>query len=173
MSQKPSEVVFLRSVEGQNKFEYFVTGVAGALFAYIAQTYTPKALEWGPQSLEPLSLLLLSLAFFFGLKRIEATVEISRLNFEMLDSNEKAGNMAEAILKGHGNGYNVYTGDPMRYAELPQKRAEYRAQGVQAEIDLLGMVAKSAHYYSYRKIFLFGGFAAIFLAKILSPYMNH
>jgi hypothetical protein len=44
-------------------------------------------------------------------------------------------------------------------------------QAQAAEHALLAKIGKSERYYTYRNHFLIAGFAAIFLAKLLQPYL--
>lgn len=170
MSEQKSTLVFASAREAQQKFDYFVTGVAGALFAYIAQTYTPKKIAFTPAALEPLGLICLALAFYFGMRRIEKTMIVMRLNHEMLDFQEKAGNMTQALAQASGPGFNLHTGEFVQFHELSARREEYmrKAQWAQSEAELASSAAE--RHYSRRNLFLFAGFVAIFLAKLLLPY---
>lgn len=162
--------IFAGAREAQQKFDYFVTGVAGALFAYIAQTYTPKELAVAPSSLEPFALVCLALSFYFGLRRIEASVVVMRLNHEMLDCQEKAGNMTKAMFEGRGGGFNPHSGDLIHAHELPARRDAYMKLADAAQLGAESSANRGERHYARRNLFLFSGFAAIFLAKLLQPY---
>jgi len=170
MSEKKSTFVFAGAREAQQKFDYFIAGVAGALFAYIAQTYTPKKISFTPASLEPLALVFLALAFFYGMKRIENTVVVMRLNHEMLDAEEKAGSMTEAMASGISHGFNPHSGELISATELPALREFYRQQARSARDQAEVASIKGERFYTRRNQFLFAGFVAIFLTKLLQPY---
>jgi hypothetical protein len=170
MIEKTSRIVFEGARDGQQKFDYFMVGLTGALFAYIAQTYKPRELGINPSSLEPLALVFLALSFFIGLKRIETSLAAMRLNHDMLDCAEKAGLLTKAIAEGTGDGYNAESGEFVSYQELPERRQRYMIQSQAAREVLESTINRGARYYSYRNHFLFAGFAAIFLAKLLLPY---
>jgi hypothetical protein len=170
MSEKKSMFIFAGAREAQQKFDYFITGVAGALFAYIAQTYAPKELALAPSSLEPFALVSLALAFYFGLRRIEASVVVMRLNHEMLDYQEKAGNMTKAMSEGRGSGFNPHSGDIIHGHEIPARREAYMQQAKAAESRAESAANRGERHYARRNLFLYSGFAAIFLAKLLQPY---
>jgi|SRR5665213_146389 len=83
MDIKPqANQLYNKGKDAADKFDYFVCTVAGAIFAYIAQHYTPKILAIDAASLEPVSLLLLAGSFFCGLKRIELGYRIIHLDRE-------------------------------------------------------------------------------------------
>lgn len=171
MAEEKSMIVFEGAREGQQKFDYFVAGLTGALFAYIAQTYVPEKFGFDPAGLEPLALLFLAVSFFLALKRIELTNIIMRLNHDMLAAAEKAGNMTKALASHTGDGFNAESGEIVPFRDLPARRQNYMLQAQAAEHALLAKISKSERYYTYRNHFLIAGFAAIFLAKLLQPYL--
>jgi hypothetical protein len=104
----------MRSIElfgitqkSSERFDYFVCGVAGALFAYIGEHYEPHKLEFGFSLLEPISLVMLACSFFVGLKQIETVIVQRRINYKILDVSERAGNMTRALSGGNGPYYNT------------------------------------------------------------------
>lgn len=172
MSEKKSLVVFRAGQEAAQKFDYFMAGLTGAIIAYIAQAYTPKKLAFDHHSLEPLGLVLLALSFYFGLKRIESTITATRMNFQSLHESESAGAYTKAIAEGRSPlAYNPSTGeivgdDLHGRRDRHMKRSE-RASELHEEV-----ATKASRYYKLRNWFLLAGFAAIFSAKILSPYFE-
>jgi hypothetical protein len=167
--EKRSLIAYTGSKESEQKFDYFLTGLTGVLFAYIAQTYTPRKLNFSPDSLEPLSLVFLGLAFFYGLKRIESSVCVHRDNHSMLDHQEKAGEMTKAI-GSSSSGFNPETGEMIHVSELPLRRDFHIRHAEAAEIRVRKSADAGANHYTKRNIFLYAGFAAIFLSKVLQPY---
>jgi hypothetical protein len=90
--------LFRKGHEAADKFDYFVCTVAGAIFAYSAQHYSPRRLDFDWPLLEPISLLLLALAFYFGLKRIEASRTVTQINHSVVDCEDKAKQLAQLLL---------------------------------------------------------------------------
>ena len=90
--------IYKKAIEAADKFDYFVCTVAGAIFAYSAQHYSPRRLDFDWPLLEPISLLLLALAFYFGLKRIEASRTVTQINHGLVDSEDKAKQLAEWLI---------------------------------------------------------------------------
>src|ERR1035437_185974 len=101
MAESKSLLVYAGVRDAQQKYDYFIAGVTGALFAYIAQTYTPRRIELNPSVFEPLALVFLALSFYLALRRIENTTLIGMLNHQQLDANEKAGESAKALRAGN------------------------------------------------------------------------
>ena len=67
----PTYELYSKSRDDLAKFDYFICSVAGAIFAYVAQHYTPKVLAINAATLEPISLMLLGASFYCGVRRIE------------------------------------------------------------------------------------------------------
>lgn len=164
-----SLIAYTEYFQGSQKFGYFVTGVCGALFVYIAQTYEPQKIELSPSTLEPLSLVFLALAFFFGMKRIESGLSCSGENYSSLDAGEKAGNITEAFGRSAA-GFNPHSGEVIHPSQIASQREKHMRRAAAARMRADIASTKAERYYSYRNLFLYGGFAAILLSKILLPY---
>jgi hypothetical protein len=80
---QPALELYKKGKDAADKFDYFVCTVSGAIFAYIAQHYTPKVLAIDAATLEPVSLLLLAGSFFCGLKRIELGATIIHIDRDL------------------------------------------------------------------------------------------
>jgi hypothetical protein len=84
--------------EGLQRFEYFIVGVSLALCAYVGQTLHPEKLRLlSAYTIEVVSLALLIVSALVGLKRIQSLIQLSRLNGQLLDANEKRGEIVKAI----------------------------------------------------------------------------
>jgi hypothetical protein len=170
MSDEKISLLFKNAIEGQQKFDYFISGFTGALFAYTAQTYIPQRLDFGPSAIEPFALLLLALSFFFGLKRIETTNLARALNHDALDAAQKAGNLTEALGRGTARGFNPHSGEIMTQENIAYRRELNIALSKQAEDEFNKVAARGERYYNFRNLFLQAGFLAILVAKLLEPY---
>jgi len=163
--------VFIASLEGDQKFDYFVCGVAGALFAYIGQTYTPHKIELSISLFEPASLILLALAFFAGLHRIQTVNVISRINHKVLRAHEEAARLTEQMASGGTIHY------PMGGQILDRSSAEAFVDkrlksALRMESKLLAQGKRSERLYKTRDRLLLCGFVAIFFSKVLQPYAS-
>jgi hypothetical protein len=169
MSER-SIIAFEGYREGIQKFDYFVSGLTGAIFAYVAQTYSPKQLGFGASSIEPLALVLLAISFFIGLKRIESSNVMMRVNHEMLDASEKAGQAATALDSGMALARDALSGKIVSRDQLEFNRRYQMDRSEKAAEALQAVRAKGDRHYRHRDLFLILGFIAILLAKILQPY---
>jgi hypothetical protein len=158
--------------ESSEKFDYFVCGVAGALFAYIGQSYHPQKLVFGISVLEPISLLMLAASFFVGLKHLEMVLVVRRINFLRLDAAEKIGGLTEALNSGPGPYYNATGPEFLDREQTQALRKQYLDQMKLLVGDREVATTKAATFYRVRNALLFLGFLAIFLSKILQPYAN-
>ena len=170
MSER-SDSIYRVGADASEKFDYFITGVAGALFAYIAQTYAPKKFEFSSAVLEPIALVFLAGAFFCGVRRIECVNTAKRLNHQMIDSSEKAGTLLKSLSEASGPYMNTETGEVSDRSQAQQRYERYRERATQADTLLKRVASHAQAYYDSRFRLLVGGFACIFLAKVLSPYV--
>src|ERR1017187_1350311 len=109
MSEKADEVFGL-SHKSSEKFDYFLCSVSGALFAYIAQTFTPQRLDNPFSALQTASLLFLAISFYAGIRRIQYRNAMIRENHVMLANAEHAAKLTE-LLSNPGDSFrNKRTG---------------------------------------------------------------
>lgn len=158
--------------ESAEKFDYFLCGVTGGLFAYLGEHYTPRKLEFGISAFEPLALCLLVAAFFAGLRRIEYCSTAKRLNHDYLDAAEKAGKLTQALAKCSGSGpfYNSDGGEFTNLQELAAKRDCYMESKELFERSVEKVKDKANTAYKVRNSLLYFGFLALLLSKLLVPY---
>jgi hypothetical protein len=88
-TKKVSFELFSREHAAGEKFDYFICSIAGALFAYIGQSYTPHRFDSWYYLLIPLALLSLTISLLFGLLLIKISKEITRLNKEYISCVEE------------------------------------------------------------------------------------
>jgi len=160
--------LFRKGHEAADKFDYFVCTVAGAIFAYDAEHYVPRRLDFSFHSLESVSLLLLALAFYCGLKRIEASRTVTQLNHGLVDCEDKAKHLSHLILDPTPTRH--ISGQILDKSSLEQERQKYLTYAKANEIHIPRFVRKATRHQKMRDIFLLCGFVAIFLAKVLQPY---
>ena len=144
------------SAESRDKFDYFICGVAGALCAYLGQTYVPRKLDFGASSLEPLALVCLMMAFYLGLKRVEAGTVFQAMNTNLLDSAEKAGNLATALSATNSVGpyVNAEGGDIWDRQEMARRYQEHLQKREIAKRAMEIVQRKLGWLYKWRNGFL-------------------
>lgn len=76
--------LFSKEHEASQKFDYFICSIAGALFAYIGQAYTPHIFDSWYYFLMPLALISLTISFMSGLWLIKVSKDITKLNQEQV-----------------------------------------------------------------------------------------
>jgi hypothetical protein len=156
------------------KFDYFVCSVSGALFAYIAQTYAPQKIELGIPILMPLSLIFLAASFYCGLRRIEKSKVLTKINYSMLDAAEKAGEATKGLTSEFKSEkiYNELSGEIYSRQELTARRAKFMEAAAKYSADFKNVQNASYNLYRLRDLFLVLGFFSILAAKLLQPYEN-
>jgi hypothetical protein len=168
---KPSEELFIAHMKAAEAFDYFVCGVAGAMFAYITKDYAPEKLALSFSLLTPLSLILLAGSLFSGLKRLEAAVTAKVANGKMLHAAEGVGEITCKLVTPQGGALvNTATGDIHTPAELLARRDELRIECAQYKRECERWSGIGSSWYKWRDWLLIAGFAAIFLAKVAQPY---
>jgi hypothetical protein len=89
--------LFTKQHASNERLDYFMCGVAGALFAYTGQTFTPEKLSFYACIATIVSLLLLSLSFYCGYRRILAQNSITRSNHKEIATCDLIKTMFERI----------------------------------------------------------------------------
>jgi hypothetical protein len=120
--------------------------------------------------LEPGSLLLLALAFYFGLKRLASASLAANLNRRLIDTQDKAERCARIL--EHPESARDLSGQPIDVAAMEKLHQKLLDEWQKLDEPLSLVENKAKRYYRYRDKFLVAGFAAIFLAKVLQPYGN-
>ena len=169
MSHENAKILYQASHEAQQKFEYFLTGAIGAMFAYTAQTYTPKKLDFSPSTLEPIAIICFAVAFFLGLRRLDCLYHILGISYEKTDADVDAAVIQKTlrmIEDDHLPSYQLGTSVEEMEKDLEWNRTRSRS----AKPILDDLNTKIRTFYSWRSRLLIAGFALIVLARVLSPY---
>ena len=172
--EKTSLVLYGKEFEASLKLDYFMCGAAGALFAYIGQTYTPHKLDFWYYWLMPSVLGFLTLSFGCGLRKL-------RLDCMGMESNRRAHFATEETkfyfdaIQGYGQNppkilHDTQANKPWTVDELEQNRqkSSVEAQTLKSKSDKLG--EKAVWHGRLRTYFLIAGFVLILASKILQPY---
>jgi hypothetical protein len=170
MSSEKVTLLYKATQDAQQRFEYFVTGVTGAMFAYISQTYTPQKIDFSASTLEPIALVFLAVSFFLGLMRINYLYHSLGMNYEQLEASESAKAIGQALrdAEPHKNHLPPEQQKYMNEWNQEMKALQDRSQVARGFVDKLNRQGET--FYSLRNIFLVAGFASVALARILEPY---
>jgi hypothetical protein len=172
MFHDTSKILYQAAQDSQQKFEYFFTGAIGAMFAYTAQTYTPKKLDLSPSTLEPLAIICFAIAFFLGLRRLDCLYHILGISSEEAHARGNAQETKKAIRMIEANPFEC---QPKPSITLEQMRKDYewnikRAESAKPLLD--NLQAKVGSFYNWRNHLMIAGFSLIVLSRILSPYFD-
>ncbi|MCX6879821.1 MAG: hypothetical protein NTW21_39355 [Verrucomicrobia bacterium] len=169
MSHENAKILYQASHEAQQKFEYFLTGAIGAMFAYTAQTYTPKKLDFSPSTLEPIAVICFAVAFFLGLRRLDCLYHILGVNYEKTHADADAAVIQKALRMIENDPLLRY--QPGTSLEEMEKELEWnRIRSRSAKPILDDLKTRIRTFYNWRSRLLLVGFALIVLARVLSPY---
>jgi len=155
--------------EASQKFDYFVTGLIGALVAFIGQSFSPVPVGINPGTLELASLLILVISFWAGFKRIERNTENLRLTFERNRLEDQLIELRTA--KETGNvAFGMQTGQPLSAVERDKLLESMQGQ-YNAKHQLLIAFSNSAYrFYHGRNYLLIVGFLLLLVARVLKSY---
>ncbi len=151
------------------KFDYFMCALIGAVFAYIAESYRPHELTFGPTLLEPTAVVLLAIALFCGVKRLERVVVTLMVNHTLLDDAETRAKLVEALNSAE---FPVLrsTGELLEREDCTKRVVELR-QREAAHREMIARHKRAAgRYYSWRQKTMFLGLGALVLHRLLLPY---
>lgn len=152
----------------QEKFDYFILGVIGALCAYLSQNIELAPLGYNSSTMELLALMTIFLSGIAGFLRLEEAIELHALNHHQLHLNEKKGQLV-----------SKFSGGPMLNSETGEVLSPHQVAIEVGAIDhvmpeIKGKIQKytsrSSIYYKLRNIFLLIGFLMIVGAKVWAAY---
>ena len=168
MPEKRSIIAFEYYREGEQRFEYFITGISMALCAYVGQTLQAQKFGLNPYTLEVLSLALVVTSIIFGFKRIEVGISLKSLNHQMLHLGEVRG-----VLVSNPQGFiNQLSGEVLTPDEIKKRIATINKDLPNIEKDMKSAQDKILKYYRCRNWLLLCGFIGLFASKILPPYLH-
>jgi hypothetical protein len=159
--------LFSKGHESASKYDYFVCSVAGAVFAYAAEHYAPQRFISYFQLLEPCSLLILAASFYCGIRRLHFAALGIQINHLINDGQEKAGQLNNE-LKTNQEKYS-----PQAVQAMSKDMQEHYANAFALDPVLAKANAAAQKWYRWRDRLLTLGFLAIFLAKVLPPFLPY
>ena len=168
MSETRSIIAFEHYREGEQRFEYFITGISAALCAYVGQTLQTQKFDFNPYTLEVLSVALIVASIIFGFKRIEIGIWLHQLNHAVLHMGEVRG-----TLVSNPQGFiNELSGEVLTPEGINKRIAQINQDLPTAQKKIKIAQAKILKYYRWRNWLLLLGFLGLFISKILIPYMK-
>jgi hypothetical protein len=157
--------------EAAQKFDYFVTGLIGALVAFIGQSFNPVPVGFNAGTLELASLLILVASFWAGFRRIESNTENLRLTFERNRLEDQLIDLRTA--KASGNlAYGMQTGQPLSENERDNLITSIQAQYNTKHQLLIEFSNRAYKFYHWRNYLLIFGFVLLLGARVLKSYAS-
>jgi len=153
MSEKErSLIVYDYWIRGQEKFDYLIVGVTGAMAAYLTQTLKVDPIAWAPNTVELAALFALLLSTYCGVKRIAACVTVTRLNHESLKHRElyadkKTAGVAHAELQKHADSANSADEEASRVGKWTNYWSQARSATLIAGVLMIIAARIWAAYY--------------------------
>jgi hypothetical protein len=168
MPEQRSLVAFEHYREGEQRFEYFITGISAALVAWVGQTLQPRKIGCNPYTLEVASIALVVASIILGFKRIETGIFLHQLNHNLLHMGEVRG-----TLVSHPQGFiNELSGEVLTTDEIHKRIAAINEKVPIVQQKIKTAQDKILKYYRYRNWLLLCGFLGLFMSKILMPYVH-
>ena len=165
--------LFTKQHASNEKLDYFMCSVAGALFAYMGQTFAPEKLQIYTCVTTIVSLLLLSFSFYCAYRRIQTQNAVTRGNRMEIEACNLIQKMFASITEFENNERrglcgNItnemgehYTLERLKM-EKAEKEKELNAIRETIEADRLSHIS----YGVWRDGLLLFGFVAILVAKV-------
>ncbi|MFM9912092.1 MAG: hypothetical protein ACKVN9_00980 [Methylophilaceae bacterium] len=152
----------------QEKFDYFILGVIGALCAYLSQHIVPAPLALNTGTLELISLIILIASAIAGFLRLEAAVNLFSVAHQKLSLSEKKGQLVSNF---QGSSMlNTQTGQT-----LTPKEVVIEVAAIDKALPVLdetseSLKRKTVVLYKARNYLLLIGFLLLVGARLLAAY---
>ena len=171
MNEKSFELFSKERASGE-KFDYYVCSAAGALFAYIGQTYAPHIFDSWYFFLTPTALLALTICFGIGLWTISISKDVTTLNKDLVLLLEESTQILELLRTSKGEHFDSPKQKRATRAELDVKVETNRSSIEEIRTDAMRKITRANRLNLVRNFSLTGGFLLILASKILQPYFG-
>ncbi|WMS96104.1 hypothetical protein RB215_17015 (plasmid) [Pseudoalteromonas sp. HL-AS2] len=152
--------------QAQQKYDYFVIGLAASLFAYLGANYMPEAISISQNSFELLALTSLFLSVASGLIRLENDLSLQATKIEQLNA-QKVLNTLNTAASYSGQIMNVDAGKEMTKEELAKKQKILREFVSKSDNGLKIVSTRIVWQFRVRNYSLFFGFLFLVISKLI------
>ncbi|MHA2032359.1 MAG: hypothetical protein ACW99Q_23545 [Candidatus Kariarchaeaceae archaeon] len=157
--------------ESLQKFEYYFTGLIGILCVYISQSFVPDKIDFSPNTLELVSLIIFIISLGLSLIRISKVVQGYRLNHNQLHLIEIRGGLKSNLLKDPGKSLiNEETGDVFTTKQAELKITQIDKQLPKIETELSNLEDALRKLFVWRNMLFVFGFFLLISSKIWNAY---
>ena len=168
MTTERSDKLLIEWKQSIEKFDYYVLGIAVALFAYSAKDFVAQPLGLNAATVEAASLAVLLGAIIVGFLSIQATITTGFWNHQQLYFGEVGGGLAKNNTSNHV--LNEKTGEIYSPQEV-QESIRLCAGNRHNASEQVNKSRKSAErYYDARNILLVIALCGLFAGKLLHGY---
>lgn len=171
MNEKSFELHSKEHASGE-KFDYYICSAAGALFAYIGQTYTPHVFDSWYFFLTPIALLALTVCFGIGLWTISISKLVTTLNKEVVLLLEESTQILELLGNGDGEFFDSPKQKRATRVELVAKVETNKVSMNEMREDAMKEIKKADTLNFIRNLSLGVGFLLILASKVLQSYFG-
>jgi len=173
MSEERSILVYDQYRKAEEKFDYFVIGVAAALFAYVGQHLQAERLGANSYTIQVASMLFLIASVAAGFQRIQKGVTAIRTSHLMLEDQTMIARFRAATTASATTiTRNELTGEVLDHAKMARE-IERLQESVRMHKRVLDMFSnRLSTFYKIRNITLYIGFLGLLVAKIIGPYID-
>lgn len=169
MQESPTLSLLEHIAAASLKFNYFITGITGAITAYVAKGYTPTKIGMNTSTLELIPISLLAISFFLGIKRLEHAIFQDRINLISLALADKR---RELVTKFHGAPLrNTETGVIFTPEQVLDMLSDFGRDATDAEKALQKAQTHGGLIYRAQHAFLFLGILALIVCKLIGAYL--
>ena len=170
MSTTRSDTAYNHWREASEKFDYYVTGLTGALAAYIGQGFRPSQVGANASTIELAALASVVLSVVLGFKRIETNVHLLSTQARQLYLREVAG--SSLIASKLPAAINASTGDIYSPSQLIDRAAESKAgaDALDSRFEVSRRLALALYKWRNRSLLL--GFGLLVAARIAGAYLK-
>ena len=170
MSNTRSDTTYNYWREASEKFDYYVTGLTGALAAFIGQALHPVPIGLNASTIELAALASLVASIIFGFKRIETNVHLLSIQSRQTYLQEVAG--SSMVASQHKAAINTSTGDIYSPQQLVQRAAVSKAGAAELDKQFAKAQRVALRDYKFRNVTLLIGFALLVAARLLPAYIR-
>ena len=171
MNEKSFDLYSKERTSGE-KFDYYICSAAGALFAYIGQTYAPHIFDSWYFFLTPIALLALTICFGIGLWTISISKLVTTLNKEVVLLLEESTQILQLLGNSDGEFFDSPKQKRATRAELVAKVETNRVSMNKMREDAMKEIEKADMLNFIRNLSLGLGFLLILASKVLQPYFG-
>ena len=168
MSNPRSDTAYNYWREASEKFDYYVTGLTGALAAYVGQAFHPVPLGFNASTVELFALTSLVVSIVVGFKRIETNIHLFSIQAQQLYLQEVAG--STMVASQHKAALNTATGDVYSPQQLIQRAAESKEAVSQLDEKFKNAQGIAFRRYKLRNRTLLFGFVLLVAARLMPAY---